>query len=960
MGQFLPPKGQLLPATIADVKSRLRRVEHQIEKVNAKPGTDTGGIEVTFSASIPSSAAIGDVWYKTSGNSVIAQYQCATAYSNGNGTQADWTTYTVDGSAITSGTVANAQLAEAAVESTNLAPAAVTSAAIATAAVTLDAVDTSTVTARTLGGSIVTFGTTEPTSPQNGDVWVETDSTGAVNSMWSYNSGAWVEATISESTAGGIKVTASTTAPASPNAGDLWINQSQGNLLEQWDGSSWVSYQYGAGAIASGAVGNTQLASNAVAAGNIQTGAVGNTQLASNAVASGNIQTGAVGTTQLASNAVTAAKIANNTITSAQISATAGITSGQVSFTASQIGGISVTVGTTAPANPNVNDLWYDASNGYVLNVYGGSSTGWTPYQYGTNAIQAGSVTSALIAAQSITSNLIASDVLDGATINALTINGGSINAADFIMEPGNSNGLYGYGTPPPTTFTITATGSGTWKCPPGVATAKVECWGAGGGGGGSGWTSSTAYGAGAGGGGGEYACEPALAVTAGTTYSYSIGAGGAPGGADSPPNQSDETGKAGGNTTFTGASKTVTAHGGSGGGGGMFGAVGGAGGTGSTNTVHYNGGTGGGNGANAGKPGYAGGGGGSAGSSSAGRGGQTATASGYGAGGAAVAFGGSGGYGVPPTNSIAFGGSPTSPGGGGGGGGADSAEDLTTGDFGAAGWLRITYSVASGSTPQLLLSIAAVAGNDPYGTAVGDGFSAYDGAAKAQLHINQSLGLPALELYSGMASEQVNPAIYVLPSNKGLVNERETLHIAGPAAKYTSGAQNYISIENQAADGSYLDNINFCVGGTGDVFWLGNTGSHFGAPVWGMQIAPGTVISATDPSTATTTKVAETWHSLTVPSGWSGYIRYKLTAWNTVMVQWEVSGGNATLNWTIGTLPALYRPVKDFKTAAGVYATASSNQIIRCNISTGGAISALGSGLTINEFDGFAEVPLD
>lgn len=101
---------------------------------------------------------------------------------------------------------------------------------------------------------------------------------------------------------------------------------------------------------------------------------------------------------------------------------------------------------------------------------------------------------------------------------------------------------------------------SGTsWTCPLGVRRLRVR--GVGGGGGGKAYGSDNTTG-GSGGGGGYF--EGFAAVTPGTVYSYSIGAGGA-------ANTSD-----GGNTTFTASNGTFTANGGSLGGG----FVGGAGGT--------------------------------------------------------------------------------------------------------------------------------------------------------------------------------------------------------------------------------------------------------------------------------------------------------------------------------------------------------------------------------------------
>ena len=108
--------------------------------------------------------------------------------------------------------------------------------------------------------------------------------------------------------------------------------------------------------------------------------------------------------------------------------------------------------------------------------------------------------------------------------------------------------------------------GSTVWTAPAGVTSVKAECWGGGGTGGGTDGTNG-----GGGGGGGEYAAEPALAVTAGHTYTVNVGG----------PGQA---------TTFAGDSVTVLA----GAGGNGSGATPGAGGNASPNTVHSAGGAGG------------------------------------------------------------------------------------------------------------------------------------------------------------------------------------------------------------------------------------------------------------------------------------------------------------------------------------------------------------------------------
>lgn len=107
----------------------------------------------------------------------------------------------------------------------------------------------------------------------------------------------------------------------------------------------------------------------------------------------------------------------------------------------------------------------------------------------------------------------------------------------------------------------ITDSGAGTWNVPAGVTQILVKLWG---GGGGGGYTSvGTGGDHGGGGGGGGYA-EKWFTVVPGSTFDYSIGAGGT--GKDS---SSDGDGAAGGESTVTSPSSatpgshTVYAYGG-------------------------------------------------------------------------------------------------------------------------------------------------------------------------------------------------------------------------------------------------------------------------------------------------------------------------------------------------------------------------------------------------------------
>lgn len=267
-------------------------------------------------------------------------------------------------------------------------------------------------------------------------------------------------------------------------------------------------------------------------------------------------------------------------------------------------------------------------------------------------------------------------------------------------------------------TVTFTASGSANWTAPTGVTSVKVECWGAGGGGGGGSIANGLTNNAGGAGGGGEYALDPAIAVTPGNMYAYTVGATGTGGGINT--NGSD-----GANSTFTGNSVTVTAHGGKGGAKGgsstSSAGTGGAGGTGSTNATHFNGGTGG-NGANGGgsNAGGGGGGAGSAGTAHAGNNGNNGTTTSGGTSVSAVTGGGNGSFGGFGSLSNAGNGTvPTIPPGGGGGGGTGFSGFTGNPGLGAAGrngQVKLTYSTG---VPDVLMSASASAITDQYGTSI-------------------------------------------------------------------------------------------------------------------------------------------------------------------------------------------------------------------------------------------------
>ena len=179
------------------------------------------------------------------------------------------------------------------------------------------------------------------------------------------------------------------TAPGTPSVGELWVNSSLGNMITVWNGTNWVPVQFGGTAIQPGS------------------------------------------------------------LTGEELAADANIAASQVNFTASDIGGITTTLSATAPSDPSFGDLWYDAENGYQLNQWSG--TQWVPFQFGTQAIAARSVTTELLAAEAVTADemaagIVYAGIINGTIVDAATFIGSTFEGQDFIL---NTAGGYWYTTTP-------------------------------------------------------------------------------------------------------------------------------------------------------------------------------------------------------------------------------------------------------------------------------------------------------------------------------------------------------------------------------------------------------------------------------------------------------------------------------------------------------------------------------
>ncbi len=254
------------------------------------------------------------------------------------------------------------------------------------------------------------------------------------------------------SDSGGTRTTVSATPPASPATGDIWVNGASGNAVFWWSGTNWISAQFGTQAIADKAITRAKIAGGAITTAELDPAAgITASQVAFSVTEIGGVRI-FTGTSQPPNPAqgdlwinpdqgnalyfwdngkwtgllLGAGAIAPGSLTSFQISPSAGIANGQVDFTARDIGGITTSVTSVQPANPATGDLWFDGNASYALKQWDGTS--WNLFQFGTNAISAGSVTAALIAANTITAAQIAAG-----TITATQIAAGTITASKLV-----------------------------------------------------------------------------------------------------------------------------------------------------------------------------------------------------------------------------------------------------------------------------------------------------------------------------------------------------------------------------------------------------------------------------------------------------------------------------------------------------------------------------------------------
>lgn len=280
-------------------------------------------------------------------------------------------------------------IAENAVGTIQIQPGAVT-----TTEISFDAGD--------IGGMASSVTTTAPTSPNVGDIWFDASDN---NNLKRWNGTAWVsvrDATIAVAQAaanaaqtsadGKNKVYRQASAPTGTLAvGDLWFNTAQDNKPNRWNGSVWEDYGFG-----NLAIGNLD-------AGKITTGFL----------AAGRIAANTIDANMIAANAITAVKVA-----------------------ADAIDGKTITGATLQTSNAAAGKIIIDSSNGFRAIAANGSTTV-------SIATTGGATFTGVITAQAFTATGLVdgSDIADNtitnaniASLNADKITAGTINAANIAV----------------------------------------------------------------------------------------------------------------------------------------------------------------------------------------------------------------------------------------------------------------------------------------------------------------------------------------------------------------------------------------------------------------------------------------------------------------------------------------------------------------------------------------------
>jgi hypothetical protein len=258
------------------------------------------------------------------------------------------------------------------------------------------------------------------------------------------------------------------------------------------------------------------------------------------------------------------------------------------------------------------------------------------------------------------------------------------------------------------------------------------------------------------------------------------------------------------------------------------------------------------------------------------------------------------------------------------------------------------------------------VPGTDPYGNSVHDGFTAYNGNAYAQLHVNSAQDIPAIELHSGNASEADAPAFYNIPINPGAVNESSALVISGPGSSYDDSPP-AMWFTSSAKDGSGTGYLAFGLNGTNALnVYLSTNGFHISVPVWGSSgnIVCGDVLAAQKPGAANNTP--EVWHAATpFVNNWANKastttLEYKLYPDNTVGITGQIyyTTGTPASTSSIFSLPTGYYSTTKSQYGTGLIDSSGAITSALLAVNTGGTFEVIGAtGMTSGSSGSFLSI---
>lgn len=262
-------------------------------------------------------------------------------------------------------------------------------------------------------------------------------------------------------------------------------------------------------------------------------------------------------------------------------------------------------------------------------------------------------------------------------------------------------------------------------------------------------------------------------------------------------------------------------------------------------------------------------------------------------------------------------------------------------------------YSPAPGAG-NLVFSLAAAAGTDPYGNTYPNGLSIGSNSTR-QIVLNYDGSQAAIGFHANDGVVGVSGAIIEHLFRSGLANEYASLQIISPAM---SGATESVTLQlnSQNNDGSSDANFTFSESAAGNLLSLDKTLMTVDVPLTvngntavngTMAIGGTTAVTGSITTTVAVTKNGATWQAPSLGAGWASGpsggsfrgLHYRLDAEDNLVISGVVHTTSATPSATLFTLPAGFRPAAGERPGitfnkAGTY-TAGSLEIATTGVCT-------------------------